>query len=458
MFLDEISRIAKIVRSAIKEKNVKVFAQFDADGICSAAIIVKMLVRENANFTLRVFSQLTKDVIEGLEFNENDFLIFVDCGSGQLDFLRRYLDKTQILILDHHEPVILNNMNLFHLNPLVFGEEEISASMVCYLFAKCMNIRNSDTADLAIVGAIGDIQDEKWELKDLARKILEEAETLGKVSTSKGLRIYGRNSRPIYKTLAYSFDPFIPGISGSESQALQFLSEIGISVKEGEYWKKLSDLTLEEQKRLASAIIVERLKENEEMAEDIFGEIYTLLGRPDEFQDAREFATIINACGRTDNSDIGIRLCLGDLSITERVLNILDQYRKMVSDCLNWVRENNTIASTSFLNYVIAGSSIPSSIIGTITSIILNSGFVDITKPIFGFADTLNNKVKVSVRAAKKLKINLREIVLNAANAVGGEGGGHYFASGALIPKGKEQEFIKIADSLIGERIGNKEN
>lgn len=456
LFLEEVERTAKIVKVLIKEKNVKVISQFDCDGIASASILSKMLIRENVNFEIRIVKQLTTDVIATLDIDSNDFLIISDCGSGQLNLLSEILDKTQILILDHHEPIEFSHLNLFHLNPLLWKEEEISASMVCYLLAKSINIKNTDLVDLAIVGAIGDTLDEKWEFKGLARKILTEAETVGRVSISKGLRIYGQ-SKPLHQALAYSFDPVIPNISGSESQTVQFLSELEIPLKISGDWRKLKDLTVEEQQKLASAIIKERLK-SEDMAEDIFGEIYTLLGKPDELQDVREFATLVNACSRSGWVDVAYRLCLNDFSVLEKSFEILDLYRKSISESLNWVRENeSSVISTDFANYILARNKIPETMIGTITSIALNSQFFNPQKAIFGFADAENGRIKVSARLPKNLKINLRNVLVNAISTTGYEAGGHAEAAGAFIPKGKEEEFIKLVDKILGEEIGKKD-
>ena len=271
MFLDEIERIARVSKTYLKEKKVRVLTQFDADGLSCAAILTKALTREESNFELRVLKQLTSDEISKLNVGEDEMLVLADFGSGQLGMLKDIIEKTQVLVLDHHEtdPGI-SHLNLFHLNPLLFGEDEMSASIVCYLFAKYLNLKNVDLADIAIVGATGDAADHKWEFRGLVKKVLEEGELVGKISVVRGLRLYGRNTRPVHKSLAYSFDPFIPGVSGSESNAVQFLSELGISVKEGTEWKKLKDLTLEEQKKLASAIIMSRMG-TEEDASDIFG-------------------------------------------------------------------------------------------------------------------------------------------------------------------------------------------
>lgn len=458
MFLDGIEKIARITKAIIKQKNVKIFVQHDADGLCSASILTKMLLRENVNFELRVFKQLTSDVISKLEINEDDFIIFADFGSGQLPLLKYIIEKAHVLILDHHEPTEFSHMNLFYLNPLLFGEEETSSSIVCYLFAKFLNIKNVDLVDIAIIGAVADEAEEKWEFKGMIKKILDEAETIGKISVSKGLRLYGRFTRPIHQSLAYSFDPFIPGISGSESQAVQFLSELGIKIKDKDEWIKLKDLTVEEQQKLASAIVIERLK-TEEDAIDIFGDIYTLIGRPEELQDAREFATLVNACGRIGYPEIGIRLLLGDYNVLEKSWDILDNYRKLISESLNWIRENKeAILSDNFATFLLAENKIPETLIGTITSIVLNSNFVDVNKPIFGLAYTEDGRVKISVRATKNVKIDLGDIMRKITATLAGEGGGHFSASGGLIPKEKIQEFIKSVNMLFGELVGCKEN
>lgn len=460
MFLEEVERVAKIFKSLIKEKYVKIISHIDSDGICAASIITKMIAEENVNFELKIIKQLTTDEVSKLRVSKNDILVLTDFGSGQLDLLKDILNRTQILILDHHEPKELNNLNLFHLNPLIFHEEEIPSSMIAYLFAKNIDTKNTDLVDLAIVGAVADEKEEKWEFKGLAKKILEEAEIIGKITVLKGLRLYGRSTRPIHKSLEFSFDPFIPGISGSESAAVQFISELGISIKDDGEWKKLKDLTTEEQQRLASAIILERLRSKHSDAEDIFGDIYLISGRPEEVQDAREFATLLNACGRMGRYDIAIKICLGDLKSLEESFDILSRYRKSISEIIGWIRENkSSILTTNSATYLFGGNKIPETMVGTIVSILLNSNLIDTNKPIFGFAETVDGKLKISARVSKDLKIvNLRDIISNVAKQVEGEGGGHHFASGGLIPKDKQEEFVKLVDNKLGELFGYKEN
>jgi single-stranded-DNA-specific exonuclease len=450
LFFKEIDKVAKITKALLKEKNVKIVSHYDADGLTSASIIIKALTREGANFKIRVIKQLTETEIKRLDVTEDDFLIFVDLGSGQINNLRGMLEKTQILILDHHDPIRKEHMNLFHINPLIFGEEEISGAMVTYLFAKALNKQNTDLIDLAVVGAIGDVMDNNWKLEGLGRKILEEAEMLGKVTISQGLRLYGRNTRPVFKSIEYSSDITIPGITGSESNAVQFLSELGIELKEGEKWRRLKDLSEEEQKKLASAIIVERLNHGLDNAEDIFGEIYTLVGRPEDLQNVREFATLINACGRTGRFEVAVRLCLGDLTAIRDSWDIINDYKRMISSGMTWLRSGN-LDERERVVVIDGGTRIDDAIIGTLSSISLSSGLVDVKKIILGFADAGDGKLKVSARMSRHISFNLRDIIVESAHAVEGEAGGHQFAAGGMIDADKKEEFIKAVENKLSK-------
>jgi RecJ-like exonuclease len=334
-----------------------------------------------------------------------------------------------------------------HINPVVYGEGDIYTSIVSYLFARFFNPHNIDLVDLALVGAVGDAQDEEEGFREMVRKFISDEELSNKVSVTTGIKVYGYNTRPIFKALAYTFNPFIPGISGSESSSVQFLADVGISPVEGEEWKKMSDLTLEEQKKLASALVLERLNLPEE-ADRIFGDIYTFIGKPVELQDAREFSTLINACSRTGDFETALRICFGDLSILEKSKEILGEYRKMLSDALTFVRESGFIHKKN-ANFLVAGKKINDSIIGTVISIALHSNLVDQSKPVFGLADVDDKTIKVSARATGN--VNLAEIVTKSSKAVGGYGGGHKNAAGAFIPKTKEKEFIDTVDNLLGE-------
>ena len=64
--------------------------------------------------------------------------------------------------------------------------------------------------------------------------------------------------------------------------------------------------------------------------------------------------------------------------------------------------------------------------------------------------------LKVSARGTRELVskgLDLAFALREAAGAVGGRGGGHSVASGAAIPLGSAEEFLSIADRIIGDQL-----
>jgi RecJ-like exonuclease len=335
-------------------------------------------------------------------------------------------------------------MDLCHINPhLCSGDSwQIAGAGVIWHLVNALDKVNSDLAALAVIGAIGDVQENGWQLDGENAKLLKLAITNQTLRKQKGIRIFGRKSRPLHKALAYSMDPYIPGISGDESAAVQFLADIGLSPKRDNEFITLDDLTHQEQRKLASAIIWQRTGESD--PGQIFGDIYELQIGSREV-DGQEFATTLNAAGRLGQGSIGVLACLGDPEANEKLQGLMVNYRRLVGNYLKWVRGGSGIKKTKNAIYIISRNEIDENFIGTITSICAKSFWPD--KFVIGFANTRDGQVKVSGRGD-----NLREAFTNATGSVGGEGGGHNRACGAYIPVGTEKKFIKIFEEILCRR------
>jgi single-stranded-DNA-specific exonuclease len=467
----KLIEIGGIIKSFSGE--VRLVSHYDADGIASAAIMVKALAREGKGFHLSLINQLSESFLEGLASEGRKLIIFTDLGSGYLESLQKHLagGDTRVVVIDHHQiEGEARSGNLFHINPLDSGiMENISGSGLAYLLARAMDPENRGLSGLGIIGAIGDSQigsiGEKWGLLGLNKEILKDAELSGRIDVRKGLRLWGRYTRPIHKTLQYSVDPYIPGISGSESAAVQFLQELGIEVKESGRWRTLSDLTEEEGQKLASGIIAERIRGKHANPEWIFGDVYELLDKKGELRDANEFATILNACGKMGKAYMGIAFCLNDAGHTE-AMKILEAYRREIGKAMAWIYKNpGAIRSTDNAVYISGGSNISEHIISNVVSII-NKSCLDIDgvagvceKPVFAFADTEGGDVKVSARVTDSLVekgIDLKEVMVSVTSVTGGEGGGHKGAAGARIAKDQKERFIISVEEILAKKDLNK--
>ena len=95
----------------------------------------------------------------------------------------------------------------------------ISGAGVTFILAMKLG-DNVDLSALAIVGAVGDLQDMRTHaLVGVNRQILELAKESGYIAYEKDLKLFGRQTRPIYKLLQYSSDPFLPGSAARRTHA-----------------------------------------------------------------------------------------------------------------------------------------------------------------------------------------------------------------------------------------------
>ncbi len=458
-FYKSLERAADRFRTFDKQETIRVISHLDADGISACALLIKVLNRENRKYSITIVPQLSKDKIVEFSKETYSYFIFTDLGSGQLKDINRYLKEKQIIILDHHKVEKTKyGENIVQINPHlqgIDGSKEISGSGVTYFFAKTLNKKNEDLAHLAIVGAIGDIQEEGNGFLYLNNEILKTAVEKKKIEVKKGLRLFGMQTKPLHKVLEYSTDPYIPGVTGSESGAIQFLHQIGINPKNGREWKKIIHLNEDDMKKLVTGVIMKRL--NETVPDDVLGPIYILTEEKEEspMRDAREFATLLNACGRMEKASFGIGVCLGIKKDIQNAMKTLLDYKKQIVNAINWYydKKGSIIKEDKFI-IINAKEDIPKNIVGTLASIISKSNNLADKTYIMTMARSIADKTtKISLRlSGRKHDVDLRDILKEVIEKVGGEAGGHQHAAGALIETAKEKEFIKFAEHVLRKR------
>jgi len=454
-FKNHIKEAAEAFSKIDKKETLRIISHLDADGISSCAILTKALNNDNRKYTISIVQQVDKNILEGLSKESYDYFVFTDLGSGQLKEISKTLKSKNVFIIDHHQPETEEKIkSIVHVNPHLFGidgSKEISSSGIVYLFTSHLNKKNEELAHIAFLGVIGDIQER--ELSELNREILDVAIKKGSIAVKRGLRVFGAQTRPLHKVLEYSTDPYIPDVTGSETNAIQFLQQIGINPKGERGWKKLVDLDEEEMNKLVTGIVMKRL--NEARPEDVLGEIY-LFPKEEEgpTRDAKEFSTLLNACGRLNRASLGIGACLGDKKAKAKAIQNLNNYKKEIINALNWFHrssDSNDIIKEEGFVIINARDNILSTIVGTLASIISKSNELPEGTFILSLAQMDTNKTKVSLRISGKndRDRDLRAIIKKITDEVGGEAGGHVDAAGAIIPIEKEEAFIDVAKKIL---------
>jgi len=458
-FEEDVLKAADAFKQWDKGETVRVISHLDADGIASCSILIRMLNRDNRKYSISIVQQLKEETLQELGKEPYKHYIFSDLGSGQLNAIEKFLKGRNVLILDHHKPETeKESKDILQINPCLHGIEgsrEISGAGVAYWFAKTLDMEMEKAAHIAIIGAIGDVQEQNGFLH-MNDEILKTAVKHRKIKVERGLRMFGLQGRPLHKVLEYSTDPYIPGVSGSESGSIQFLQQLGIDPKRGSGWKRMIDLSEDEKKKLVSGIVMKRL--NEEKPEDILGNIYTLLEEKEDSitRNAKEFATLLNACGRMGKASLGIGACLGDKRIKEKAIKSMSEYRREIVNALRWYENksnNSSIIRENRLIVINAGSGIMPTLIGTLASIISKSNGIKENTFVMGLARMLDGTTKVSLRLSGKKRddISLRDLIKSITDRVGGEAGGHVHAAGALISSEKEETFIEATREILGK-------
>ncbi len=285
----------------VAEPRIAVVGHYDADGLAATAILVKALRRAGVETDFINTRQIDQEHLDEVNSLESPTVCFVDMGSGQIEFLEKEVKK-KFFIIDHHPPVkeTPNQVNPFQHG--INGTRELSATGAVYFVAKAMDEQNMDMAPIGIVGAVGDMQDLRGGLKGANRKIIEDAEKLGIVDAHKDLALFGRQSRMLPKMLEYCSYPMLYGLTGNYIASVKFIEQLGIPLKDpiGGEPRHYVDLTLEEKQKFTTALHMLLMDHNApHMVTDmLISEVYEFPKEKKgcELRDAKEFATVLNAC------------------------------------------------------------------------------------------------------------------------------------------------------------------
>lgn len=436
--LKEVLSVANDFKKETNNKRVRIISHYDSDGITSASILVKMLIRMDKEFSLRIIKGLDEDIIkEELSNHPDDVFIFSDLASGSLDYFQN-LDSP-IFILDHHEIDSSKlNGNIKIINPHLTEsptDNDCTGAGICYLFAKSVNPINKDLAKIAIIGMIGDRHEENP--SKINKLIIEDCSDL---ELKKGLTLYP-STRPLKRTLEYSTSPYIPGVTGNSLGVYELLRDCNIPQD-----KSLLDLTQEEMSKLITSIMVKTAGSNE--GESFLGNIYVLKFFNTK-EDAREISTLINACSRLGFHDIAIAYCIENVKAKEQALEIYTKYKQELVSGLKIVENMDKIKGEKFV-ILNAKDKINDAIIGTICSMLSTPTNYKEGTILIGMAYN-QDKIKVSARIAGRNGRNLKELMektviefkVDNPNSIA-EVGGHKLAAGCVIERDKEDSFIEV--------------
>jgi RecJ-like exonuclease len=443
-----------------------IITHYDADGLAAASIIARLLMKIERAFTIRVVDQIDEETLTSLP--KGNYYIFVDLGSSAVEAITDK-DLLPASVIDHHEPLRNSKAvdeELRELNPHIFGIDggkDVSASGLAYLVSKSMKAADYEAAYLALTGAIGDKQESAQGFTGVNKVIAQEAMERGWVRRFTGLRLYGVPRQPLVKSLMYTVDPLLPGLTYDEAASQRFLESAGIAVKKSDgSLTTYKDLSTDEVSKLATALIKHLLIKgfSPQFVNALFGFIYEFLHEPEDssLRYAHEFAQTLNACGRLRRHGVGLAIGLGDRGkVLSQAEAISLEYRRRLAQYLSLLRSGSSyMRMLNNVQVMDMRNVVDERMLGALASITISSYMCNTSKPLISVTHSIKSKVKVSARmheALSKRGVNLGLIIKTAAEQVGGSGGGHENAAGAIIPSESLDEFIKTVDLLVGKSL-----
>lgn len=470
--------LQEAVDVAKKSKKAMAFSHIDADGISALAIIINVLEREGKEFDWKNIHQINSESILDIETYileyGPDLVIFTDFGTGQIDLIREHVlhieGVNHVIILDHHLPQEDSNnverenlvARLIEVNPChhdISGSAELSGAGMAFLFAMTLSSKNIDQTELAIVGATGDLQDYYGKgFTGVNADIVRLGEEHGYLQVTRDLTFFGINTRPLPYLLQYATEPYLPGLTGDEAACYSFFEQLGIEMKDNDEWRTWVDLESSEKQVIIQRLIqyIFETYNDPKIAKGLVGEVIVLPQRPEktEMRSAKEFSTLLNACGRNRKPEVGVKICLGEPEAILQGRYLLQQHRTNLALALRRL-ETDGFQTLDGL-YLVNDPETPDTIIGIVIGMAQGARIIPIDMPVIGISTQVHDDsplVKISGRAHKQLVkrgINLKATFVAVAEMMNkrygklvAEAGGHPMAAGAFIHRDHVEEFLR---------------
>ncbi|MEN2974708.1 MAG: DHH family phosphoesterase [Candidatus Caldarchaeales archaeon] len=362
----------------------------DADGLCAAGISASALKKIELEHKLICIEKIHPAILKLVYSTGCGLYIFLDIGSGRVDLIAEMSNDTgsRAIILDHHDPIKVESQLVVNLNPELYG------------FSGERDVSGS-TATYLLMRKLTDIQDSAWMAVVGSAEIPGMITGLNKIPLEDSVRVGSVEVRR----------------DREESYIVKFFNKS---------WTKLSSTLT----AIGSIGYYRR---------GPYRVIDYLLSRKIDFREAEEMEE-----ERKNRFS--------------KAFAILSRYKLKFDGMVQWFHINDLF------------NGLGTKTLGTFCSMLSYKKIISPNKYLVGFMNfepelpslgrVEGEWVKVSVRTPKDLGEDVKlgkmppasELTMRSAEAVGGSGDGHSFAASALIPSGKEKEFIEIFNHLVAEK------
>jgi len=371
----------------------------DADGICSAALA--MLGLGLGKKIRRIcLEKLFPEAIRLIHSRQksNELVMYVDLGSPHVKAISENLREGSVLVIDHHDPEIVDDERIVHINPELYGlkgESDASASTMVYITFKLMGKNILEHAFLAVVGSA----EIPGSLRGLNEIPLNDAEITGRVR-----RYVSRTSEKYYVDFHGLRKPHY-----IISSIITTISSIGYYKEGPKYAIKacLEGFTKE---------IMNFYEEMKELRKELFEKAFSII-RSEGLRKTKH--TQWFNVGKLFY-DVGVKT-IGLFTSQLRYKSIVDSDKYI-------------------LGFMEMNPEIP--------------GLGRLPKELLKVSGRVPPLLEEKIRAGEMPSI--ADVMIEAAKHVGGFADGHMFASSGIIEKRYVEKFVEEFDRIVDEKMGRK--
>ena len=223
-------------------------------------------------------------------------------------------------------------------------------------------------------------------------------------------------------------------------------------------WRVTSELSQQEKSIILDAVakfVAAAQNAEANVIDNLTGYTYTLIKEDlgSQLRDAREFSTILNACGRIRRAGVGIGICMGDRNamLTEGE-EIASNYRTALRNYISTIfAERWRLVDDGKIVFVNGEGLLAEDMLGAVSSLLSGSPTLSGRLLFVRTLATDNHNYKFSSRKCLGCESvsNLGLLMHNCSRSVGGTGGGHDAVAGCRIPSAKLEYFMQTLRSAI---------
>jgi len=427
---------------------ILVLSHFDADGLISGSLIIKLLYDKNIPFVFRTVNSYSD--LKFLEETSFKRIIITDLAYNK--YISKLSSSKDVLLIDHHilegdtDDILVLNPYLFEMN----GDVDSSSSILSFMILKTVDESYINFAPIALIGSLEDRQDveEYRDFRGLNKQVFLEAEEIGLIEKSLGIISYVNFSESFLKCISSMFEPFLINIFNDLEKTKNFLNKCGISKEY--YEKKIKDLDTKLQLEFSQKIIGKLLSEN-------FDPYY--LGRMFGYNiqlfdylyidNLRYLAKIVNFCAKINKYELIIKSMLDEKLNKINLDNYFNEFISSLSKIINMITSSKEKIK-EFKNIILINldNINISKLSSDVANLLLSTNLIK--KTVVVVATYLDNEVKFSLRLKdKQKKVNLGEISYKLAEKYKGIGGGHKDSAGLIVSKEYFKEILNELDLSI---------